>query len=217
MLGRCSTLAWHANYSITGVRNLVNHILVFVMLAASIKLSAAAPDEKWYMGSVQLSSSKIVQGKVAIKPDHNVVLFRVGEETMVFPAHKVMAVRIYDEDELTVRNFVTLHLELGAQSVYKFYEVLVDGKVSILRRQQVGWQGIHIEIMDYDYFVWHEGKLMELFKFKKKVYPQMVEHSDGTIKTYVRANHLSLSRLEHLIKIAAYYNKQLDFETLAKN
>jgi hypothetical protein len=187
------------------------------MLAVSIKSSAVPMEEKWYTGSVQLTSSKVVHGKISIKPDHNVVLFKIGDENMVFPAHKVMSVRIYDEEELTVRNFVTLHLELGPQSVYQFYEVLVEGQVSILRRQQVGWHAIQIEITDYDYFVWYDGKLMELFKFKKKVYPQLVSQSDGTIKSFVRANHLTLSRLEHLMKIAAYYNKQIEFEALAKN
>src|SRR5688572_9714007 len=106
--------------------------LISVIFVASFSIRA----EEWYPGVVVLKSQKAIRGELSIRYDYEVVLFRVGRETMVFPAHKVQSFYIYDALKENNRQFISLQLSLGPATFHQFYEVILDGTVSVLRRQR---------------------------------------------------------------------------------
>jgi hypothetical protein len=199
------------------VKKLLPYIISYFFLCSGFPSEARKVDDQWFQGSVQLTTSSVLHGLVSVREEYNVILYKVGKEVMVLPAHKVVSFRFYDPEELSLKKFISLQLQVGAQTTYRFYELLAEGEVSILRKQQIGWQSLHIEIIEYDYFVLHEGKLRELFKFRKTVFPELIARTDGEMKLFAKRHRLNPSKLEDVVKIATHYNTLSTSQTLAKN
>lgn len=169
--------------------------------------SSAAFAEEWYSGSVQLKNDQVLRGKVSLRPEYDVVLFKVGEgdEVSVLPAYKVELLTLVDPDAKSTRKFVTLHIGEGPKSFYQFYEIVVDGKVPVFRRQHTLWYSIHLDMVDYDYYVVYGDEMYSYTRFKRKVYPKLVKQF-GSVERYVADNSLNLSRLTDVLKIVEFYN-----------
>jgi hypothetical protein len=190
--------------------------IVLTFLVVVFTCSAYA--ENWYQGFVTLKNGKTFRGEIAIQYEYDVVLFRLGSDITVFPAFKVENIDIYDSTAEARKEFVSVQISEGVATTYRFFERLVAGDYSVLRRQQSAWYSLHLEILEYDYFLLSADGFVPMEKFRRKVYPHLLEASNGTLKKYVQANHLSPSRLLDSILIVRHYNDlQIKNSTLAKN
>jgi hypothetical protein len=187
--------------------------IVLFLLCSSILYA-----EDWYQGSLVLKSQETLKGEIAIHLDHDVVLYRKGDVFAVIPAHKVKSFYIYDEEQESNRQFISLQQTLGAATVHRLYEVLLDGHVKILRKQQTAWYSIHFDAIEFDYFIAKDDELTALHKFRRKVFPGMVRTSSDNFQTFIHKNKLSVHRLDDLIRIIDHYNQQyVSSDQLAKN
>jgi hypothetical protein len=176
----------------------------------------SASDAEWFEGSLVLKSRKVLRGQLSLEPQYNVVLFKVGEEMMVFPAHKVESFYYYDGEENINRKFVSLQQRLGAFTQHQLYEVVVYGEISVLRRQRVLSHAIHIEVQDYEYFIRSNEGLIPLRKFRSRVYPEMRQRSESLV-SYVRENRLNPNIPADAIRIIDFFNANNDrVNTVAK-
>jgi len=185
-----------------------------MILVASFSIRA----EEWYPGVVVLKSQKAIRGELSIRYDYEVVLFRVGRETMVFPAHKVQSFYIYDEAKENNRQFISIQLSFGPATFHQFFEVILDGTVSVLRRQRTVWYSVYLETMEFDYYVRCNEDVTAIQKFKREVFPGLVESTSGALSSFVRQNKLKMYRLDDILLIIDHYNQQqVDKDALAKN
>jgi hypothetical protein len=176
-----------------------------------------AADHLWRQGSLVLKSNEVIQGEIAIETDHDVVLYRLGNEIMVYPAHKIKYFYYYDAESGVNRKFISLQQTIGAFTTHQFYEAVVYGEVSVLRRQRLLPYSIHQEVIDYEYFVQKDEELLQLRKFKRKIYPQLLLSCEEKLVNFIRENKLNLTRSPHVIRIVEYYNGLVSHEhTLAK-
>jgi hypothetical protein len=189
-------------------------LLISVIFIASFSVRA----EEWYPGVVVLKSQKAIRGELAIRYDYEVVLFRVGREMMVFPAHKVQSFYIYDAVKENNRQFISIQLSLGPATFHQFYEVILDGTVSVLRRQRTMWYSVYLEAMDFDYYVRCDEAVTAIQKFRREVFPGLVESTSGALSSFVRENKLKMYRLDDVLLIIDHYNQQqVDKNAVAKN
>lgn len=184
-----------------GLRNKLL-ILIFLLI-----LSAWVHAEEWHHGFIILKSQKVLKGELSIQSDYDVVFFRNGDALMVYPAYKISSFQYHDGVENVDRKFVSIEHDLGTSIKNQIYEIVLDGKVSLLRRQKSVWYSIHLEFIEYDYFVKTEDEILPLNKFKRKVYPVLLESSSDKLKAFVSRYKLSPSRLHDIIKIIDYFNK----------
>lgn len=184
-------------------------VLSFILFAS---LQAFA--DEWFTGAIYLRNDVVLRGKIAIKPEYDVVLFKVGQgdETTLYPAHKIEFFEINDPIEKSTRTFASLHIGDGPKSFYQFYEVIVDGTVSVFRRQHTMWYSIHLDVVDYDYFILFEDQLYGYNRFKKKIYPHL-KSKVTTLNQFVKDKNLSLSRLNDITEIISHYNLEFAAST----
>jgi hypothetical protein len=187
--------------------------MLFVVICA---ISAYAED--WYQGSITLKNGKTLRGEIAIQYAYDVALFRIGSDVTVFPAFKVESFAFYDGSVDVQKEFISVQFTDGVTTTHRFFETVVAGEYSVLRRQDTAWYSMHLDILEYDYFVFSSsGDFVPMEKFRRKVYPHLLEESNGNLKTYVHANRLSPSRLLDSILIVRHFNSLRDNATLAKN
>jgi hypothetical protein len=184
----------------------LNRFFLFTVLLFLGSLTTWAED--WYQGSVLLKSKETLKGEIAVRHDYDVVLFRNGNELTVYPAYKVQSFYIYDDVTERNRQFVSLQLLFGAATRHQFFEVMLDGYVSVLRREHIVWYSIHLETVDYDYYVKKDDVLTLMYKFKRKVLPDLQRSSREDLSAFIRKNRLSRSRPDHVIRIIDYFNQQ---------
>lgn len=189
-------------------------LLISVIFIASLSIRA----KEWYPGVVVLKSQKAIRGELSIRYDYEVVLFRIGRETMVFPAHKVQSFYIYDAVKENNRQFISIQLSLGPATFHQFYEVILDGTVSVLRRQRTVWYSVYLETIDFDYYVRCDEAVTSIQKFRREVFPGLVDSTSGTLSSFVRENKLKMYRLEDVLLIIDHYNqRQVNKNAVAKN
>lgn len=189
----------------------------FIFFFIVIHLSMAVRADDWYPGSLVLKSGKVLRGQISVNYEHDVVLFRLGHEDMVYPAHKVRSFSITDAQAEAKRSFISLQISIGAATTFRFYEIILEGKMSVLRRQRVVWYSVHLDEDTFDYFVHNGRDVTPMQIFKRKVLPGMLRASETQLATYVREQHLSKHRLPHLIRIINQYNTQVNKSPLARN
>jgi hypothetical protein len=177
-----------------------------------------AGDEQWFTGNLILKSQTKLHGKISVRVDYNVVMFRQGDELIVYPAHKVESVSFYDKLLKQNRNFISMQEEIGAATHHQLYEVVLKGHVTVLRKQRVLWYTVHLDIPEQDYFVWNGDEMISIYRFKRKVFPGLVKASNGRMKSYMREHKLNPNRAADMIEILTHYNQQkLDENQLAMN
>ena len=166
--------------------------------------------QEWFSGAIYLRNDVALRGTISIKPEYDVVLFKIGEgeETTLYPAHKIEFLEINDPVEKATRKFASLHIGVGPKSFYQFYEVVVDGPVSIFRRQHTMWYSIHLDTIDYDYYILFEDQLYGYSRFKRKIYPHLSAKVSAVGK-YVKDKNLNLSRLTDITQVIQFYNLEL--------
>lgn len=182
-------------------------------ILTAVSLSA----EDWRQGAVVLKSNRELKGEISINYDHDVIVFRLANEVMVLPAHKVSSFYVYDQEAESNRQFISLPLEWGAATYHQFFELVLNGDVKILRRQRVVWYSIHIDDIEYDYYIKKDNSLTALSKFKRDVFPALLA-SSSDLSSYVREHKLRPVRLNDVMRIVDHYNQlQVNKNPLAKN
>jgi hypothetical protein len=183
-----------------------------------IVFAVSAHAENWYQGSITLKNGKTLRGEIAIQYEYDVALFRLGSDVTVFPAFKVESFTFYDGSADVHKEFISRQFSNGVTNTYRFFERVVAGEYSVLRRQETAWYSIHLDILEYDYFVsCPSGDFFPIEKFRRKVYPRLLEESSGNLKKYVQVNHLSPARLLDSILIVRHFNSLQVNTALAKN
>jgi hypothetical protein len=188
-------------------------IIIILFLCVNVHLYA----DDWRQGTIVLKGNRTLKGEIAVKFDYDVVLFRLADEVMVVPAHKIDSFYIFDSEGDNGSQFVSIELTIGAARYHQFFELLIAGDVSLLRRQHLVWYSIHFDEVEYDYFVKRENEITTLRKFKRHVYPQMVKSSQA-LSSFVSDNRLSLTKSADVVRIIDHFNQlQANNNPLAKN
>lgn len=191
--------------------------LRLALIAWYILTAVSLYAEDWFQGAVVLKSNRVLKGEISIKFDHDVIVFRLANEVMVLPAHKVSSFYIYDQEEESNRQYISLPLEWGAATYHQFFELILNGDVKILRRQRVVWYSIHIDDIEYDYYIKKDNALTALSKFKREVFPALLQ-SSSDLSSYVREHKLRPIRLNDVVQIVDQYNQlQMNKNPIAKN
>jgi hypothetical protein len=161
----------------------------------------------WFEGSVVLSTCEVLVGKISIKDEHDLILFEQGETRTVYPAHKIRSLYFYDRGRNINRRYLSLKEDYGVRSIYHLYEIVVTGKVDILRKKKMSAFSDNPSELDFNYFIRYNDELIALRKFKKKVFPQLRSDPDTRLENFITANKLRADLPTNAIRIIEYYNR----------
>src|SRR4051812_25583280 len=99
-------------------------------------LNASA--QEWFKGSVVLTNENVVSGELTYRPGADALFLRLGEKDpmMIIPAFRVRSFSFRGEKADAERKFVTFRNTQGPATSYQFYELVVEGTITLLRSQQ---------------------------------------------------------------------------------
>ena len=180
---------------------------IFFCLLLVNPLTTKAQSLKWYDGSVVIATGNVIIGKMAVEPSLNVLLVEQNNIRTVYPAHKIKSLYYYDDFADINRRFISLRDKSTLHNHYQLFEIVVQGEVSVLRKQETRYLKPS-DALDFTYYVDYRDDLMLLKKFGKKVYPQL-KSSMETLDDFVSSNHLREYDSSNSITIIEYYNRQL--------
>ena len=185
---------------------------IFFCLLLLNSLNTKAQSLKWYDGSVVLTSGDVIIGKMVVEPLLDVLLVQQNDIRTVYPAHKIKSLYYYDDSFDINRRFISLRDKSTLYHHYQLFEIVVQGEVTVLRKQQTRSLKPS-DALDFTYYVTYRDNVMLLKKFGNRVYPQLKSSMD-TLEDFVSSNHLREYNSSNSIKIIEYYNRQMRAELI---
>jgi hypothetical protein len=174
---------------------------LLVMLCA-----ASGYGQQWNKGQVKLKNGKVMLGEISYEYGQDAIMLKVADGTMVIPAFKLNEFSFREGKYNNERRFKPVHYSKGAAKVYEFYEVVIEGAMSLLKQQQSVWYSGRQEVVVYDYYVLKDDELMPINEFRRHVYPSLKKASPS-LKEFVKQNKLRASNIDHNIKVIVFYNQ----------
>jgi hypothetical protein len=166
---------------------------------------ATAKDIVWCDGTIILRSQKVLTGEISIELKHDLVLHRMGGKVNVYPAHKIDVTYMYDKDASLFRRYMSVN-EPANPRIFQLYEILLTGDVSILRKHKNVALKNPLDPNGFYYFIMHKGKVLPFHKFKRNVFPHMMESAGMALTEYMKKKDLHITCDANVIKIIKFYN-----------
>jgi hypothetical protein len=185
-------------------------VLIFFLFVSSQETFSAAIN--WYDGSLVLRNDKVLTGKISVNQDHDLVLFKSGDQFLVLPASKIQTLHFYDAHANINRKFTSIQQKVNTFTAYNLYEIVLVGKVSVLRRLSSSLADPDDQQNSYHYFVGLGNERVALHQFRSKIYPYL-QKTCISLKKYVREQHWDPNNRAHAILIIDYYNDEVRSKT----
>jgi hypothetical protein len=180
--------------------------ILFLLLAIGFYFNVEASKPlKWNAGVVVLADGSVLQGQLSLEKE--VVLFTSGGEMTVFTAHKLKSFRYYDKEANINRKFISI--QPSNTQTRHFYEFVVVGEVSVLRKFKSNMFNIHPQSdkYDFDYYIRFQNELYNISQFRKKIYPELVSKAGSSLLSLLTDKNLNANSNADAIQIAELFNK----------
>ncbi len=184
------------------------------------------PSEIWHNGVVVLVEGDTLAGK--IKYDFTNDLIQLDQRGIfkTFAARKILFFKIRDELAKNDRIFYSLPYKVHSNyEVPILFEVLYEGKLSLLSREEIVTENMQVSPTDYYYypsiyppmnysrerlaykfFFLEENGIIRYYMLKKSDLLSQFGAYSKQINQYMKKNRLKHDNLRDLVRITAYYN-----------
>jgi hypothetical protein len=167
-----------------------------------------ATAHEWFKGSVLLANETVISGEITYPADEEVLFLKIGDNEdamMVIPAFRILSFSFYEKESSSKRTFVTFRNSIGSATVYQFYEVLTEGIISVLRKQQNLWYSFRTEKTEFDYFVLINEEIIPMKRFRWHIYPAL-RKSSPELRDFAKRNRINIMNMPDVIRFVNYYN-----------
>lgn len=175
--------------------------------------------EVFHKGYLVTSEKDSVKGKLKYDLEtNNVTLISTGK-TYSFSSQKVFYFEIFDEILKNYRQFYSIPHKVNYNyTIPVFFEVVYEGKVSLLRRERIVsrtvnassayWGGGNVlrNVVDYTYYFLDDKGNISFFSGKKRDLFQYMADKQVDVKQFIKKNKLNTDRVGDLVRITAFYN-----------
>lgn len=156
-------------------------------------------------------------GEISIEPEYDLVLHHNNGKVEVYPAHKIHAVYFYDGDANINRKFISMK-QTDIFSRHQLYEIVLRGEVCVYRTKKLWTENSPSDADGYNYFVFHHEQLIDIQKFRKSVYPYLLESAGSMLAVFMDENKLNPNSAANVITIIHFYNSlKKEDQLLAKH
>lgn len=175
---------------------------VFIIICLSL-FSSAMADSGWYRGSVVLRNREVLVGEIQYTPAYDAVFIRNDGHVQAYNSNQIRSFYFFDAAEGVNRKFMSIDRTAeGKPSV--IMEVVIVGKVGVLRAVHCPMKNAMPAARDYDYYILTNHRLLALCRFRSKLYPSLCA-SPG-FRDSIRRKRLNPNENGDAIRIIAYYN-----------
>ena len=183
---------------------------------ASSAQSQSDPSKLWYRGRVVFDRGDTVQGLIKYNLKEDVV--RVDEELNLFAADKVLYFELFDKKTAQLRLFYSLPYRDGEEKKLGFFELLAEGKMTLLCRESFELRNFHVPITQdnttrltgrrvliHTFFTLKSNGDVERVYGKDDLIKLMDEDSE-LMEKYIRSSRLDVQKKNDFTQVVTYYN-----------
>jgi len=175
------------------------------------------PFEFWHEGKVILESGDTVRGSIKYDLQSDILQFDKNNKLETYSARKVLAFEIFDKTVKRYRTFYSLpYSSNGAYKAPVFFELLSEGKITLLAREAVELRSYPSSFYYYGtssrmvlvnkFFILKDNGVIEVFNGKKNDLLAIMSTHGETIENYMKKNKLKLDDKYEFASIVEYYN-----------
>ena len=162
--------------------------------------------ETWYNGSITLANNQVLVGRLSNSGTNDFVVFQSTEGKATILAHKIKSLRYYDSISNINRQFLSIK-DNNPFQFWKLYEVVIQGKVKVLRQQRtLTFLNSPHEINDYYYFAFCDKELIPIKKFRSALYPKLMKENPIEMEQFISSHHLNINEMKSALLILKEYN-----------
>jgi hypothetical protein len=190
-------------------------LFIYFTFAACL---ATAGEADWNTGEVVFSSQSAMHGEVRYDWRADVVQYRQSGRIYTYSTHLLRSFSFFDPQLNAIRYFEAIPGQKG-RSARTFYEVIVDGSLKLVRRpnQMVGF-GVPVNLMPaedsdlafqlsgYTWYVYTEGKLVNMRNFRGKIWPVMKSQFGVEMKKFTDDYGVNPHTLTGKFRLINQYN-----------
>jgi hypothetical protein len=114
----------------------VKFSLAFLFLLAVSAASGGPVSDGWHSGKVELQTGEWLTGELHFKPELGLLEFSMDGVLSTLSARKVASFYYFEPESNRVRNFIVEQSDENGRLVPSFFEVLVDGRIRLLGKEQ---------------------------------------------------------------------------------
>jgi hypothetical protein len=175
------------------------------------------PSEMWHEGKVVLAEGDTIKGMIKYDFSQDIIQFTHRDlRVEAFSARKVLFFEIYDNTVRRYRQFFTLpYTQTGSYRAPIFFELLTDGKLTMLSREALEYRSVNygyyggsyqrLTLINRYYFLDEKGDIVLFEGDKRDLLDKMGKYEDA-VEDYIKSNRLRMDEKYDFIKIVAHYN-----------
>ena len=191
-------------------------LFVFV-LASGVTQAQQWPFELWHEGKVIMENGDTLRGLVKYDLQQDIVQYTYNDRSaVVLSARKVLHFEIFDNTIHQYRSFFTLPFsESGSYQALRFFELLSEGKLTLLSREALEYRSVPMgyyggsytrQVLVNSFYFMNERGDITAFSGKKQDLMNMMGRNSDAVEKYIRSNRLKFEEKQDLAKIISYYN-----------
>lgn len=195
--------------------NLIVLSLIFGITAYTQNFSS----EVFHEGFLVTSTQDTLKGSLKYDLQANALTLVREGKTKSFSSQNIFYFEILDNVLNNYRQFYSIAYHVNFDyKIPVFFEVVYEGKLSLLRREQIVtksintnaayWGGANMRqnVVDYSYYFLDDKGNISFFNGKKKELLRYMSKKQTEIKQFIKENGLSADKAGDLIRITSFYN-----------
>jgi hypothetical protein len=186
-----------------------------------IKAQRYYPQEKfafelWHEGKVVLDGGDTLKGKIQYNMQTELVQLQQAAQLETLTPRKVVFFEIFDQTVNRYRQFFSLPYALtGQYRAPVFFELLAEGKLTILSREKLEYKtyssfytyGTYTRLVLVNlYYLLNENGTIQEVNGKRNNFYDLMGNKKEAVEQYVKAHKLDFANKYNLISIIEYYN-----------
>ncbi|MBX2963487.1 MAG: hypothetical protein KF687_13320 [Cyclobacteriaceae bacterium] len=175
------------------------------------------PFEIWHEGKIVLESGDTLRGVVKYDLQQDLIQYTNQQNQIeAFTARKVLYFEIFDGMENRYRHFFTLpYAASGNYKTQVFFELLVDGKMTLLTRESLEFRtytspyyfGSYTrQVLVYKFFLMDDRANINEFSGKKPDLLRLMGNKADQVDRFMRANRIKMEEPQDFARTINYYN-----------
>lgn len=197
-------------------------LLSVIIFFLCIQSSDAKDKTKWYSGKILLENESEIAGEISYNYKHGVIMLKDEDgTTKAFSAKQTQYFEYFDEVMQVPRRYISLPFFTGKSYSNKmFFELIMDGEISVFRKEK---KNINLEFIQqhdndnftryhasFDYYFFNDGSFISLKEFPDKLYPKLSTGFPNKIEEFISDNSLNVASGIHAILVIDFYNSLVD-------
>ncbi len=192
-------------------------LVLLAVLLAGMAHGQQFPFEYWHDGTLVLETGDTLKGSIKYDLQNDLIQFSKSGRLESYTARKMTYFEIFDQTIRKYRQFYSIpHVTSGAYKAPVIFELLTEGKMTLLCRESVEYRNYSNPfysygmssrlVLVYHYFLLKENGSIEPFEGKRNDLLRLMGPYSEQVEKYMRSNKLSIDDRNEFVQTVQYYN-----------